>query len=759
MVAVTATLVSMLGLSIATAQQNASASRSFDSASVEPDGQVVVTITASGYGQAGGVTETLPEGFTYESSSLPDSQVTEIDARTFRFTLQGETSFTYTVSASSTPGSYEFSGTLRDFSRDDHDVGGDDTVTVEDATTGETGDTGETGQTPMEGTPTASRSFNNASVAPGGTMVVTITAADYGQAGGVTETLPSGFAYVSSNLDEGQVSINDQEVRFTLQGESSFRYTVTASSLSGPYRFSGTLRDFERMDYAVGGETSVTVQSRTGTLRPSVTRSFADSAVALGGEVVVTIMASNYGQGGGVTETLPEGFDYVSSSLDPSQVNVNGQEIRFTLQDETSFTYTVTAPSTPGSYTFSGMLRDFDRRDHTVRGDSMVAVGSSATRSFSPTAIAPGGRLVVTITANNYGQAGGVTETIPEGFTYVSSSLDENQVTVNGREIRFTLQGESTFRYTVTASGTVGSHNFIGTLRDFDRVDYTVGGASSVRVRTPSTGGGGGGGGGDDGIPAPPAPPATVVPVGNPPIIIGGTREEFEVPENTTVVGTLRVADGRRVAWRISGGFDAAKFSIGEQNGEIAFRAAPDFENPTDLGGDNEFWVEVEATDDSDLSDSILVVVTVVDVADESTPTPEPTLAPTPEPTPMPTPEPTPTPTPEPTPTPTPEPTPTPTPEPTATPTPEPTPTPTPEPTATPTPEPTPTPMPEPTATPMPEPTATSMPEATMAPATPTTAPPPQEPEDGGLPLWIVVIGLIVALGLLVGGFLYLRSR
>ena len=37
--------------------------------------------------------------------------------------------------------------------------------------------------------------------------------------------------------------------------------------------------------------------------------------------------------------------------------------------------------------------------------------------------MAPSGRVVVTITAANYGQAGGVTETLPAGFAYVSSSL------------------------------------------------------------------------------------------------------------------------------------------------------------------------------------------------------------------------------------------------------------------------------------------------------------------------------------------------
>ena len=44
-------------------------------------------------------------GFSYVSSSLGSEQVTETDARTVRFTLQGDASFTYTATASSVEGS------------------------------------------------------------------------------------------------------------------------------------------------------------------------------------------------------------------------------------------------------------------------------------------------------------------------------------------------------------------------------------------------------------------------------------------------------------------------------------------------------------------------------------------------------------------------------------------------------------------------------------------------------------------------------
>ena len=48
-----------------------------------------------------------PMGFSYVSSNLGSEQVTETDARTVRFTLQGDASFRYTVTASSVEASHD----------------------------------------------------------------------------------------------------------------------------------------------------------------------------------------------------------------------------------------------------------------------------------------------------------------------------------------------------------------------------------------------------------------------------------------------------------------------------------------------------------------------------------------------------------------------------------------------------------------------------------------------------------------------------
>ena len=375
MVAVAVGLTGVLGLGLVSAQQ-VSATRSFSPTTVAPGGQVVVTINAANYGGFGRVTETLPSGFDYVSSPHDDgSGSVDVNGQIVRFTLQGDSSFMYTVTASSVEGSHTFSGMLRDSDRENHNVGGVRTVTV---------------AAPTQQGPRATRSFSPTTVAPGGQVVVTITAADYGNFGRVTETLPPDFDYVTSSLDDAEVSVTGQTVRFTLQGANvGFTYTVTAPdtvTATMVHEFDGMLRDSDRGDSDVnnvGGVTGVTVEAPA-QQGPRATRSFSPTTVAPGGQVVVTITAADYGNFGRVTETLPPDFDYVTSSLDDAEVSVTGQTVRFTLQGaNVGFTYTVTAPDTENTYTFmGGVLRDDDRMDHVMR-DTAIRVETEQTPSPS----------------------------------------------------------------------------------------------------------------------------------------------------------------------------------------------------------------------------------------------------------------------------------------------------------------------------------------------------------------------------------------
>ena len=74
------------------------------------------------------------------------------------------------------------------------------------------------------------------------------------------------------------------------------------------------------------------------------------------------------------------------------------------------------------------------------------------------------------------------------------------------------------------------------------------------------------------------------------------------------------------ITYALSGGVDQAKFSINTSSGLLTFQSAPDFENPTDSGGDNVYNVQVQATD-GDGSTTQDIAITVTDVVENNAPT------------------------------------------------------------------------------------------------------------------------------------------
>ncbi|MBL4599456.1 MAG: autotransporter domain-containing protein [Rhizobiaceae bacterium] len=97
----------------------------------------------------------------------------------------------------------------------------------------------------------------------------------------------------------------------------------------------------------------------------------------------------------------------------------------------------------------------------------------------------------------------------------------------------------------------------------------------------------------------------------------GNTTANITVMENVTAVTTVTTTqgDGGAVTYSISGGADQAKFNIDTNSGALSFAAAPDFETPADVGGNNVYDVQVTATDGSAQTDvqDIAVRVTNTD--------------------------------------------------------------------------------------------------------------------------------------------------
>ena len=107
-------------------------------------------------------------------------------------------------------------------------------------------------------------------------------------------------------------------------------------------------------------------------------------------------------------------------------------------------------------------------------------------------------------------------------------------------------------------------------------------------------------------------------PVNNPPVF--SSSSTFSVDENAVSVGTVAASDSGGqdsvTGYSVSGGVDAARFSI-TNGGVLSFRSAPDYENPTDSGGNNVYNLVVTAasgTGGRESSATQIITITVNDV-------------------------------------------------------------------------------------------------------------------------------------------------
>ena len=100
------------------------------------------------------------------------------------------------------------------------------------------------------------------------------------------------------------------------------------------------------------------------------------------------------------------------------------------------------------------------------------------------------------------------------------------------------------------------------------------------------------------------------------------------VENSTDTVIDINANDGNGAAadvgltYSIIGGVDAGAFNIDASTGVLTFKTAPDFENPTDADGDNEYVITIQADDGEIVNNtaSIVLTVTVTDVFENIAP-------------------------------------------------------------------------------------------------------------------------------------------
>lgn len=102
-----------------------------------------------------------------------------------------------------------------------------------------------------------------------------------------------------------------------------------------------------------------------------------------GGLITVTLSLDGMGVGG-LIETLPEGFTCVDSSLPPSQVLVQDEQVCFCVINESTVTYRLRAPD-QGSGEIAGRWWDFTARTNgTIPSSEILAGGVEAPAAPGP---------------------------------------------------------------------------------------------------------------------------------------------------------------------------------------------------------------------------------------------------------------------------------------------------------------------------------------------------------------------------------------
>ncbi|GAA4443745.1 VCBS domain-containing protein [Novipirellula rosea] len=231
--------------------------------------------------------------------------------------------------------------------------------------------------------------------------------------------------------------------------------------------------------------------------------------------------------------------------------------------------------------------------------------------------------------------------TVTEG---VSSNVDLSQIDLSdadhgGGDLTLTLttstggnlSASSGGGVTIGGSGT-GTLSLTGTLADLNTYldtasnieylhstpDQAGDNADTITVVVNDNGNTGTGGGSDVNLGS---VNVDITNVNDAPVITsdgGGDTANINVDENTTAVTIVTATDAdlpsQTLTYSIFGGADAAKFNINSADGTLIFVAAPDFESPADVGGDNVYDVIVRVSDGT-LTDDQAIAVTVVDVS------------------------------------------------------------------------------------------------------------------------------------------------
>jgi len=420
--------------------------KSVSPSSVVAGGTVTYTMTLSNTGSIAvpvtQITDTLPSGFTYVAGSYGGTLGVSANpsGTTGTITWNGSWSIpagssrtvTFSATASSTDGTYNNSATFTPTGYPVQSVNNTAPVTVIHLSIAKTA--------------------NPTDVLAGGLLSYTITLSTTGSLAvpvtQVTDTLPSGFTYVTNTTTglttnnpgiAGQVHTWNGAWSIPAGGSLTLNFQATASSTDGTYNNNATYTPTGYPVQSVGPTATVTV------IHLGISKTANPTSVLEGRTVGYTITLSSTSGSAitvtQVTDTLPAGFTYKSGttggtlgvSADPSgttgTITWNGSW-NIPAGGSRTLSFDTTATSTPGSYD--------NNASFTPTGYQALSTGNTATvvvvsnpqitlvKSVDKTDASPGDVLTYTVHYHNSGGSQAtsliILDPIPAYTSYVTGS-------------------------------------------------------------------------------------------------------------------------------------------------------------------------------------------------------------------------------------------------------------------------------------------------------------------------------------------------
>ncbi|PKO14023.1 hypothetical protein CVU37_14980, partial [candidate division BRC1 bacterium HGW-BRC1-1] len=345
-------------------------------------------------------------------------------------------------------------------------------------------------------------------IAPLGTQFdYTITVANNGPSTAedvyTTDTLPAGTAFVSGSATQGSVSESGGVVIGDLGDiapATSVTVTITVETVAEGPTSNTAVVDSSTTDIDTTDNTTtppVTVDVVPGA-DLQVTKTASTNFIAQGQQVTYQVVVTNAGPSTAdnvvVTDTLASGLDFVGASTTSGTVSQSGGVVTALIGDlpaGSSATVTITVAGGDAGLWPNVAVAD-TATSETAPGDNISSppvtvtvvpnADLSITKTASATNVPIGVDFTYTIRVTNNGQSAAedvlVTDVLPAGVTYQSSTATQGFVGVSGQTVQAdlgTVASGATVVITITVRGSVEGTVFNSASVDSNTSDTTPG--------------------------------------------------------------------------------------------------------------------------------------------------------------------------------------------------------------------------------------------------------------------------------------------